>query len=228
MKKPSYYVCPICGKYKFNKNGNYDICKHCGWENDNVMNDDPTFSGGANDLCLNDYKSRYEAYIKINPQYIWKIHGYPEPPANEDLKSKLEILFNQNFFSDEFDPEGEFPEIAQELLYSYSWKDIYSMCFEHFTNKCVTADELYNALNLYYIYSFIEQPIPNPYELIGYILFRIDIEQDWDKYGEFIDTFTISILDKSLGSTLMTNGYYRTWEDPKTIEAIELWKNKYE
>ena len=62
--------------------------------------------------------------------------------------------------------------------------------------------------------------------LIGYILFRIDIEQDWDKYGEFIDTFTISILDKSLGSNLMTDGYYRTWEDTKTIEAIELWKNK--
>lgn len=144
----------------------------------------------------------------------------------ENLNSKLEILFNQNFFADEFDPEGEIPEIAEELLNSYSWNDIYNMCFEHFTNDCTTIEKLYNALNLYYIYSFADQPIPNPYELIGYILYRIDIEKDWDKYGEFIDTLSISILDNSLGTNYMTDGYYRTWEDPKTIEAVEQWKKK--
>ena len=30
----------------------------------------------------------------------------------QNLKSKIEFLFNQNFFSDDFDPEGEIPEIS--------------------------------------------------------------------------------------------------------------------
>lgn len=78
MKTSNFYVCPICGKYKFNKNGDSDICKYCGWENDKIMNDDPTFSGGANDLCQIDYKLRYGYYLKSNSNYIWKLNGYPE------------------------------------------------------------------------------------------------------------------------------------------------------
>ena len=144
----------------------------------------------------------------------------------QNLKSKIEFLFNQNFFSDDFDPEGEIPEIAEELLNSYSWNDIYNMCFEHFKNDCTTIEKLYNALNLYYIYSFADQPIPNPYELIGYILYRIDIEKDWDKYGEFIDTLAISIVDNSTGTSHLSDGYYRLYEDQKVVEAIEYWKSK--
>ena len=34
----------------------------------------------------------------------------------QNLKSKIEFLFNQNFFSDDFDPEGEIPEIAEEIM----------------------------------------------------------------------------------------------------------------
>ncbi len=78
MKVEKYYKCPICGKYKFNKNGDYDICKYCGWENDSAMNDDPCYSGGANELCQIDYKLRYDFYVKNNPQYVWKVHGFPE------------------------------------------------------------------------------------------------------------------------------------------------------
>lgn len=144
----------------------------------------------------------------------------------QNLKSKIEFLFNQNFFSDDFDPEGEIPEIAEELLNSYSWNDIYNMCFEHFMNDCTTIEKLYNALNLYYIYSFADLPIPNPYELIGYILYRIDIEKDWDKYGEFIDTLAISIVDNSTGTSHLADGYYRLYEDPKVVDAIEYWKSK--
>ena len=58
--KHNFYLCPICGEHRFPESGNYDICPHCGWENDAVMNDDPSFSGGANDLCQIDFKMRYE------------------------------------------------------------------------------------------------------------------------------------------------------------------------
>lgn len=65
--------CPVCGKYIFNEEDDYDICKHCGWENENCFE-----GGGANDLCIDEYKKRYQAYVELNPKYIWKTCGYPD------------------------------------------------------------------------------------------------------------------------------------------------------
>ena len=52
--------CPICGEYEFAAENNFDVCPVCEWENDGVQMDDPTYWGGANDLCLNDYKAVWE------------------------------------------------------------------------------------------------------------------------------------------------------------------------
>ena len=65
--------CPVCGKYIFNKEADYDICKYCGWENEDYYG-----GGGANDLSLEEYQQRYHAYVELNPDYIWKKHGCPE------------------------------------------------------------------------------------------------------------------------------------------------------
>lgn len=145
----------------------------------------------------------------------------------ENLHSKLELLFSQDFFSDDFDPEGKYPDEALELLNTYPWKDIYSICFDIFTTKYQTASELYNALNLYYIYTFAEQRITNPYDFIGYIFYVIDLNKYGDMYGDFIETFTISILDNSLGSNHMSDAYYHPWEDPNTIAALERWRMRF-
>jgi hypothetical protein len=66
-------ICPVCGKTEFQKECDYDICKYCGWENDDCFEE-----GGANTLSLIDYRNRYHIYVYLNPKYIWKIHGYPE------------------------------------------------------------------------------------------------------------------------------------------------------
>lgn len=52
--------CPVCGKYDFAKDNDFDICKICNWENDGLQLDDPNYSGGANELSLNEYKKDYE------------------------------------------------------------------------------------------------------------------------------------------------------------------------
>ena len=57
MKK--YYPCPICGKWVFERPGDYGICLVCGWENDPVQAKAPDFSGGANKMSLNETKKTY-------------------------------------------------------------------------------------------------------------------------------------------------------------------------
>lgn len=50
------YPCKCCGEKIIVEYGNFEICSNCGWEDDELQSKDPTLSGGANELCLNDYK----------------------------------------------------------------------------------------------------------------------------------------------------------------------------
>ena len=75
---PTKVICPVCGKTEFQEECNYDICKYCGWENDDCFEE-----GGANILSLTEYKKRYKIYIYLNPKYMWKSNGYPELTTKE-------------------------------------------------------------------------------------------------------------------------------------------------
>ncbi len=68
---PAPHKCPICGKYEFEDDSSFDICPFCGWEDDGIMEDDPDYSGGANDLSLNEYKKQYEKNLAKDPNYKW-------------------------------------------------------------------------------------------------------------------------------------------------------------
>lgn len=63
-------LCPICEKYQFNDY--FEICPICFWENDDVQNKQPDFSGGANNLSLNEYKKRWNKLTNIMPKLMDK------------------------------------------------------------------------------------------------------------------------------------------------------------
>ncbi|MCL2197545.1 MAG: hypothetical protein FWB80_01345 [Defluviitaleaceae bacterium] len=48
--------CPVCNKYVFEEDNDFDVCEICGWENDGVQLDDPNYRGGANPDSLNERK----------------------------------------------------------------------------------------------------------------------------------------------------------------------------
>ncbi|MCR5182245.1 MAG: hypothetical protein K6D56_04430 [Clostridia bacterium] len=54
------YICPVCGRHHFMERNAYEICPVCGWEDDPVQRREPDFEGGANELSLNQYRSRYQ------------------------------------------------------------------------------------------------------------------------------------------------------------------------
>ena len=73
------YLCPVCGQHRFPDRGDQaNICPHCGWQHDIVSESEPDKVTGPNHLSLNDYKTRYEAYIQLDPNYHWRRDGYPE------------------------------------------------------------------------------------------------------------------------------------------------------
>ena len=52
--------CPVCSRYVFEREDDFDVCEICEWENDGVQLDDPDYPGGANRLSLNQYRIQWQ------------------------------------------------------------------------------------------------------------------------------------------------------------------------
>ncbi|GKW26028.1 MULTISPECIES: CPCC family cysteine-rich protein [Pectobacterium] len=59
------YPCPCCGKHEFEVLGEYDICSHCGWEDDPVQSREPDYPGGANQMSLNEAREAFKNGQKV-------------------------------------------------------------------------------------------------------------------------------------------------------------------
>ncbi len=52
------YKCKLCGMGDIEQS--YDICKFCGWEDDDIQNEKTDYMGGANHMSFNQYKKFWE------------------------------------------------------------------------------------------------------------------------------------------------------------------------
>lgn len=68
MKTVKYgesHTCPVCGKYTFEKAGQFDICDVCDWEDDLVQLHYPDEENCANSMSLNQAKVAWKNKIGI-------------------------------------------------------------------------------------------------------------------------------------------------------------------
>lgn len=51
--------CACCGYLTLPANSQFEICYVCGWEDDDLQNEDPDLEGGANEQCLRRAREDY-------------------------------------------------------------------------------------------------------------------------------------------------------------------------
>lgn len=52
--------CPVCGKYEFEREGDFNVCRVCNWENDGFQYRHPDEDGGANRMSLNQAREAWK------------------------------------------------------------------------------------------------------------------------------------------------------------------------
>ena len=66
------YPCPCCSNFTFDEepSGTYEICPVCGWEDDEVQFNAPSFAGGANKPSLNEAKANYKEFGACDKELV--------------------------------------------------------------------------------------------------------------------------------------------------------------
>ncbi|MBR1736146.1 MAG: hydrolase [Firmicutes bacterium] len=102
MKKKAF-PCPVCGRYEFEEENDFDICGYCGWENDGVQDNDHNYAGGANELSVNE--ARIEFFLindeekgretkEIREEYLRKRKKGDAAKVRKEYLNKLNRLMN--------------------------------------------------------------------------------------------------------------------------------------
>jgi hypothetical protein len=80
------YTCLGCGFRVFSEPpGTFEICPVCGWEDDNVQADDPSYQGGANGICLTDHQ---QSVLQRFPITIQEHAGFQRDPNWRPVPAK--------------------------------------------------------------------------------------------------------------------------------------------
>jgi hypothetical protein len=76
------YPCPCCGYYTLDAPpaGSFDLCAVCYWEDDGVQLRDPTYTGGANKLSLEQARLHFAQHGSCEPG----LQSYVRPPLPDE------------------------------------------------------------------------------------------------------------------------------------------------
>lgn len=141
----------------------------------------------------------------------------------EFIEKETEYLFSADWFSEEFDPDGqeEHMDRAYKLREDYSWEDIYPIWKKYLHEHCKSFDELVNYANLYVYYGGVDEVIPDAYEFCSYFMYRYDIQELWDEGGEDIENLVIGVLVTCGYSCFGTNTNIYIFEDETLAYHIQ-------
>ena len=140
-------------------------------------------------------------------------------------KNILYKLFKTDYLKINNDELIKLDELAQSILRTNSWDEVYKNFDFYLRNECKTEDDVINYVYFFVHYNGLKFKIPSqyePYDLVGYILSMVDLEKRWDDCGALFDEFA----NQALKIDLYNDPYYQFWRDPKIIAISEKYRKE--
>lgn len=144
---------------------------------------------------------------------------------NKQIKCLFDIPWDIDITEEE---EDKLLESANLLVAEYNWPTVYDAAFDYLKTECKSPESAVNFAHNYWGYGWADNPIPNPYEFLGYFYYRIDFETAKYDSMDILDSLCITILPKAGFSKadLYLNTQYMPESDPKIIAAVEEYKEQ--
>mgnify|MGYP004448773619 CR=1 FL=1 len=148
------FKCPCCGEKTLTAERMFDICKICGWEDDNIQFSNPDYFGGANYFSLNKYR---EVFLRErNIERVKEIQETERDKAEAVLKAeyaeRIRIILQKriDFGSAEYWTQ----ESKKNLLILYL---LILMNFDASVMKQLLVKKIYCLMNLQSILRTVKQ-----------------------------------------------------------------------
>lgn len=144
----------------------------------------------------------------------------------KNIKTDINKLLSYNFFSDDFEPEDEAYDYAEELVDYYSVDEIIQEFKLFIESNCNSKDDLINVINLAWIYGFHELKIKDSIDLVAFLCFKSNIMNNKDEIDYTLDSFIISILENNRIASLYKDPYYDYLDDERIKNRIKQYEEK--
>lgn len=65
--------CPCCGSLTLDEKDHFEICPVCFWEDNPIQSNDKEYTGGANEMSLNEARNNYNRYRAVSKDFTSKV-----------------------------------------------------------------------------------------------------------------------------------------------------------
>ena len=145
-----------------------------------------------------------------------------------NIDNETLYLFNRPYDEELTDEQDEaLLDRAQQQIIDYGWDKTFASWRQYLFSNCTTPEAVINFAHLFWSYGGYEYIIPDPYNFLVYMYYRIDMNvQKYDDM-DILDGIAITILPKAGfdNADLMKNPLYSPLLDDRMKSEVEKFKN---
>ncbi len=227
--------CKVCGLG--NIEHDFAICEYCGWEADDLQNDNQDYAGGANHMSLNEYKKFWKENKVDILKNLSQNRFYAIDKAREYFKNNFKERYEK--VERRAEENRRKREIERQQKNSNTSKDDESDYeFEKSYKKQKLVRNQFKMVGKYDMPIIKKQEINlDKIDLWGYTKTKFNDEENKDKTIHFFtyDWNFESVFDKPEKAMEKLDQYYALlspefslyWDMPKAVQIYNTFKNRW-
>ena len=151
-----------------------------------------------------------------------------------NINTETEYLFNRSYENDLSELTDEQDEAlldrAHQQIIDFGWDKTFESWKQFLFTRCITPESVINFANLFWCHGGCEYIIPDPYNFLGYMYYRIGMDIAKYDEGDILDSIATTILPKAGfdDADLFKNPYYMPVNDKRLLAEVEKFKSKEE